>query len=180
MKTFVFLLLMLPLSAWTLESPHVSASRFCSNLSSTSNGLGVDKDSQTIEAVRSALGYKNARDIGHYPQNAYRILEKAGFKNYLETDSKLADETKIPIGAIFVLSKDADKNCPLKGKYGDLAVKCENNTLLWTEHQTKNLSQFVKENPHCIRAVLYLPSWTKTTRKEADAESLSGQNPASR
>ena len=178
MKTLFLVLVMLPLSAWSLEKPQVSASRFFQNLGS--EGLTVEKNAETIELVRSALGYKKHGEIGARPQNAGIDLSKAGFDDLLKKNpGAMTDQTKIPIGTIFVLSREKSKNCPV-GSYGGIAVKCGDDVLFWAKHQTKKVSEFVRDNPGCIRAAMYLPTWTKTTRKEADAEGLNGQSATGR
>jgi hypothetical protein len=139
-----------------------SATDFCANLASEAPERA---DGRSLMYVRKALGIDS---LGKNAKDSAGPLEAAGFKNILaDNPNLLKDENKIPKGSIFVLNKANSPTCPVSATTGHVPVKCGSNQLYWVAGQTKDLSEFIAQNPKCITAVMYNPKW-----KGAEAKKL--------
>jgi|SRR5665213_1649656 len=141
----------------------ITAGRFCENLSM------AKRDSQTLESVRQALEIPTANDLGVHPKNALKAnssndenkMKAYGFENLLDKNPKLlADQSQVPTGAIFILDKSHSANCPVKGFWGGVAVKCEPDSLSMANDDKQKLSEFIQKYPGCIAGVMYPTAWT--------------------
>jgi hypothetical protein len=147
----------LALSVLLLSSAHAklvnSPEEFCGRLK---ENAPARPDAQSLLHVRIAAGLDS---LGRKAKDSAPEFEKAGFENLLKEDPKILEDggKHLPKGAILVLEKKG--GCPVSKQWGHVAVKCGGDELYWVSNQTKSLSQFIKEQRGCIKAVMYTSHW---------------------
>lgn len=149
-----------------------TATEFCDKLIA---GAPAHHDARSLMHVRKALGITNG-GLGDMARASTSKFQENGFINLLDSNPDLLkDESKIPVGAIFVLDKSMAPGCPVSEKMGHVPVKCGFDQLYWARGKSKKLSTFLMENPKCVKSVMYNPKWDVKAGRSSNPKAIETQ-----